>query len=790
MKTCMPVSFIRSFTQIVGIAGASALFAISVIAQDAPTRPAEPTPSPAPSPEEQPRGMATTDTVVVTANKIEENIREVPSSITAVDTELIDNLHATQLADFAAYVPSLQVNSQGAPGRVTIALRGLTPLTSGSTIGTYIDETPVGSSGLYQSASVFQLDLLPDDIARVEILRGPQGTLYGANTLGGLIKYVTRDPSLGAYEFRLGGGISAVEGASDPGWDVRAGLNLPLVRDRLGLRASYARNEIPGVINNVVNGEKDINSGTQQSGRVALLWEPNNSVRVQFAALGQRIETDNNMFVSLNPVTLRPNFGDLTNQVFINEPFEKEIGLVSLTVDWDFGWASVTSATSYSDISTNQRQDTTAAFGEVPVLFGLGPAGLSSFDVGLHLEKFTQELRLTSRRDSPLFWQLGAYYTYEDAIQTQTALLLDLDGSPYPGLPVLADLAIPSTYEEIAFFANASYRFTDWFKLSAGARYSHNDQDFAQVVTDGVLLGLGTTPGSSEENVYNFMVSPQVQVGKDQLLYLRIASGYQPGGPNVVPLGAPTDVPATVDSSSLTSYELGWKSEYFQNRLLFDVAAYHIDWSDIQTSTNVGGVNVLVNGGQASVNGIELTTAFKVTQEFRIGFSGSYTDARFRNTVASIGALPGDRLPDIPQFQGAITADYYLPLSRPRSEQVIGSGKDGKTTTVAGATQTGGGWNAHFGAGLRMVGDRLSAPESAGAGTPAPYPLDSYAALDLGADLYNKNWTVRVFVKNVTDERAYQTISPISNQITGAVDHLAGVPIPPRTIGIEVDWRF
>ncbi len=526
-----------------------------------------------------------------------------------VDQEQIDNLHATELADFAAYIPSLQVNSQGAPGRVTIALRGLAPISSGSTIGTYIDETPVGSSGLYQAATTFQLDLLPDDISRVEILRGPQGTLYGANTLGGLVKYVTRDPSLAEYEFRLGGGISGVESAGDPGWDVRAGVNLPLVRDRLGLRASYAQNEVPGFINNVVNGQEDINDGTQQSARVALLWEPNDKIRVQFTAFGQRIESDNNSIVSLNPVTLRPNFGDLTNQIFLNEPFEKEIGLVALTLDWDLGWATVTSATSYADISTDNRIDATAQYGLLPLALGLDDSALAPFDLGLDLEKFTQEVRLTSRRDERFFWQLGAYYTYEDANQTQLLTLQQLDGTPYPGFEVAAHIALPSTYEEIAFFANTSFRFTDWFKLSAGGRYSHNDQTFAQVTTDGIpgVVDLGTIPGTSEENVYNFMVSPEVQVSKDQLLYLRIASGYQPGGPNVVPPGAPPSIPAVVDSSSLVSYELGWKSEFFENRVLFDVAAYHIDWSDIQVGAVVDGFGVLINGGQASVNGIELT---------------------------------------------------------------------------------------------------------------------------------------------------------------------------------------
>lgn len=761
MKTRTSIRWVHRTTLLVAITGALALsLAGSAIAQEA-VAPAKPTPSPQPN-EDQARGIATTDTVIVTANKIEENIREVPSSISVIEDEQIENFHATQLADYAAYIPSLQVNSQGSPGKVTISLRGLAPLTSGSTIGTYIDETPVGSSGLYQAATTFQLDLLPDDISRVEILRGPQGTLYGANTLGGLVKYVTRDPSLSAYEFRLGGGISGVENGDDPGWDVRAGVNLPLVRDRLGARASYARNEIPGFINNVVNGQEGINSGTQQSARIALLWEPNDKIRVQFTALGQKIESNGNGIVSLNPVTLQPNFGDLTNQVFVAEPFKKEIGLVALTVNWDFDWATVTSATSYSDITTDQRTDATVGFGGVPVLFGLGAAGLSPFDVGLDLQKFTQELRLTSKRDGRFFWQLGAYYTYEDAVQSQLATLQQLDGTPYPGLPVLAALSIPSTYEEIAFFANASFRFTDWFKLSAGGRYSHNDQTFAQVVTDGVLIPLGTTPGGSEEDVYNFMVSPEVQVGKDQLLYLRIASGYQPGGPNVALPG----VPPAVDSSSLISYELGWKSEFFENRLLFDVAAYHIDWSNIQVGAVVNGVGVLVNGGEASVNGVELTIAFKPIKELRIGFNGSYTDPTFSNAVAGIGALPGDRLPDIPEFQGAITVDYYLPLRR--------------------------GWNSHLGAGLRVVGDRKSAPDSGGStpGTPLAYPLDSYAALDLNADIYNKNWTFRVFVKNLTDERAYQTINPVSNQITGAVDHLSGIPIQPRTVGIEVDYRF
>jgi outer membrane receptor protein involved in Fe transport len=230
---------------------------------------------------------------VVTASKREEDIQQVPSSVSVINDVELDNLHANQLTDYAPYVPGLQVNSLGTPGQVTIALRGLAPISSGSTVSTYIDEIPVGSSGLYQRASVFQLDLLPYDIRRVEILRGPQGTLYGANSLGGLLKYVTLDPSLSETEFRFGGGLSGVAESDDLGWDVHGGATFPLIKDQLGVRLSYARNELPGFIDNVVNGSKDINSSTQQSALVSFLYRPNDTISIELMALGQRIEADN-----------------------------------------------------------------------------------------------------------------------------------------------------------------------------------------------------------------------------------------------------------------------------------------------------------------------------------------------------------------------------------------------------------------------------------------------------------------------------------------------------------------
>ncbi|HJW45340.1 MAG TPA: TonB-dependent receptor, partial [Lysobacter sp.] len=567
----------------------------------------------------------TLDQVVVTANKRIENIRDVASSISVISEESIENFHATQLSDFQASVPGLAINSNGSPGRTAVSLRGVAALSSSATVGTYLDETPLGSSGVYQAANFFALDLLPYDIQRIEVLRGPQGTLYGASTMGGLIKYVTVDPDLSSTEFRVGGGLSSVEGAGDLGWNARVGANLPLVNDRVGLRLSYARNELPGYIDNSVDGREDINDADQTSARAALRWEED-AFSLDLVAMRQTIDSDNNALVALDPESQAPLFGDLTNSVFVDEPFNKDVDYYSATVNWDMGWADFVSATGYSESRSTFRQDATAAFGGLGALFA-GAPGSASFDINLDLDKFTQEFRLVSKANGPFEWMAGVFYTKEDAIQTQVAELYQLDGSPLPtplppfpipGFPpeyytfdgTLTYLTIPSTYEETAVFANASYKFNDVFKIDAGVRYAENDQDFSQNVTEGVLiLPHGSTFNSSSEDVFTWSVSPQLKLSEEAMIYARVATGYQPGGPNVLVPG----LPAQVDSSTLTNYELGLKSQLFDNRVVFDLTGFHIAWEDIQVASIVSGISGLVNAGKASSTGIELSTLLHVT---------------------------------------------------------------------------------------------------------------------------------------------------------------------------------
>jgi outer membrane receptor protein involved in Fe transport len=743
----------------------------------------------APAEAEAPK-TAKLKSVIVTANKREEDIRTVSASISAIGQEEIENLHVTQLSDLSARVPGLYVNGGGSPGKTQVSLRGLQPLSSGATVGMYIDQAPLGSSGIYQAANFFSLDLLPYDIERIEVLRGPQGTLYGAGAMGGLIKYVTVAPDPTTKEFRIGGGLSNVSHSSESGWNMRLGGNVPL-SESTALRFSYARNDLPGYIDNSLTGEEDINDGLQTSMRAALRWQ-NDAATFDLVAMRQTIDSDNNAQMALDPVSLDPQDGDLSNSVFVDEAYDKDVDFFSATLDWNLGWANFVSATSWSDSNSAWRQDGTLIYGEFAnLVLGLPAPGTAPFDIGLDLNKFTQEFRLASNGDGPFQWMAGFFYTKEDAEQTQTLTLAELDGSPMPEpyntlFGTLAVFEIPSEYRETAFFANGSYKFNDVFSLDAGIRYAQNDQEFSQNVTEGVLAPIGESPGASDENVFTWSIGPKFQLSDNLMLYGRIATGYQPGGPNVVVEG----LPAGVDSSMLTNYEIGLRSQSDDRRFLFDATGFYMDWSDIQVATVVNGISGLVNAGTASSKGIELSGSFRATDRFTLGLNAAYTDAQLDEDYpvisVSAGALhqeitngvKGDVLPYVPKWSWAGTADYDLPLS--------------------------GGWMAHFGGAVRFVGDRKNTTTNVteiflDTTTPPtlllstvtePVVVDSYWALDLNAYLANEHWTLRAYARNVTDERGFQTLGDITSAVTGATAKMIAAPIQPRTFGFEVDYSF
>ncbi len=699
---------------------------------------------------------ATLGTIVVTAEKRSEDIQQVPMSIGVINETQLENLHATQLADYAGYIPGLTVVNGGSPGQAMLGIRGVTPLSAGSTVATYIDETPLGTSSNYGGGSTDVLDLLPYDFQSVEVLRGPQGTLYGAVALGGVLRYVTKPPDLDQFSWRVGADAFTTEGGSDAGFGGRFGFNAPIVAGQLALSASFARQDSPGYIDNVRTGEKDQDSFSQQVAHVQLLWHASDTLSVKLQAIQSKIDSDSSTATALDPISLKPIYGDLKDDNYVPEPFKKDVNYYNATVNWDLGFADFVSATSYAENTQHSTLDASLVYGVAFPAFGLPSPGISAVTYDLKLYKTTQEFRLTSKSDGPWEWLLGAFWTDENSAQNQAASAQLFDGSSIAGLDPLAVIALPSTYKEYAFFGDLTYKFNTTFDVTGGIRAAHNDQTFSQISSGALVGGSATVTGDSSEDVLTWSFSPRMHLTPDQMLYLRIATGYQPGGPNVSFPG----VPPSVDASTLTNYEVGWKAMFDDNRWMLDITAFDIEWDKIQVSANTGGLAYLANGGTARSSGIEFSTLYSPVAGLRLGLNGAYTDAKLTEDVPSLGGLSGDRLPAVPKWATSATADWSFPVFT--------------------------GWTGRIGGGIRYVGDTFSGVQSAG----STYEQGNYTAVDLNADISNDHWTVRLFVKNLTDERVFTNLSALPSALTGEVMQVKGVPLQPRTIGIGFDAKF
>ena len=701
--------------------------------------------------------------IVVTAQKRAENLQEVPTSVSVFGEAQLTRLHATQLNDFAAYLPGVSITSGGGPGQTTITLRGIAPVGPAAVVGTYIDETPLGASSHYARATEFGLDLMPYDVERVEVLRGPQGTLYGAGSMGGLLKYVMRDPSTEGFEFRAGVEGFDVTGADDMGWGARAGVNAPL-GETAAFRASGYMQNTPGYVDNPSTGEENENELEQTGGRAAFLWRVSETLSVELGGTWQRIDSDDNgtmrlSLLGVDPIRAESDIGDLKNAHPLQQRFQKDLDYYSATVDWNLGWGQFVSASSYSTMHTLQQTDATEIFGTLyPLLTGGAiPAGLADFTVTLDLDKWTQEFRLASSAANAIEWRIGAFYTEEESDNLQLVTPMDMQGQVIPAFaPYLAIAQLPTDYSELAVFGDVTFKFSDSFDLIAGLRWAANDQQFRQI-SGGAILPVTDTPGESEEEVLTYMLSPRWRVSDDTMAYLRVASGYRPGGPNAVVL----NLPPTVDSDELVNYEAGLKTQFNDGRALFNAAVFFIDWSDIQQVRTFGGVGGLGNAGDAESMGVEVESLFSVGTGLRLGLNLAYTDSTLVSNPEPLDNRVGVQLPNVPKWSGAVTADYDFTML--------------------------GGREAHIGAGWRYVDEQQS--QVVTNTDSLSYLRPDYDVLDLNADVTFDAVTLRLFVKNLTDERAYTGGGTIVNGLNIPVRVDVNV-LQPRTVGLSLDVQF
>lgn len=699
--------------------------------------------------------------VVVTAQKRRERIQDVPVSMSVIDASSLASQDALQLQDYLSAVPGTSVGDFG-NGRTQVIIRGIsTGAGNNPTTGFTIDDVPVGASVSGGLGDLLVPNLDPSDLARVEVLRGPQGTLYGASSMGGLVRYVTASPSLNSSSGELGVDGNWVD-QGDEGYGARGFANIPLVSDQLGARISgfYERN--PGFIDDPRQGRSDVNSGETYGGLLSALWQVLPSVQLRLSGLLQNRSGNASATEDINVAGV-PVYGDLTHERLPGtDGFDSKIRLYSATLTADLNFATLTSISGYSKTSANFPQDVSPDFTPfTPEIYGESlPIRINqTYDTN----KFSQELRLASPNNHHLEWLVGGFYTHEKSPVYELIFPVNgLSGGALP-LPELIQVNATSVYKESAAFGNLTYYFTPRLDLSVGARYSHDEQD-SNEVDQGILIGPApsTTVANSSDDSTTYLVTPQFRISDSLMTYFRVASGYRPGGANA---GAVPGVPAQFGPDKTVNYELGVKGDAFERRFSYTADIFYIDWSNIQIrEVDVNnGFSYYGNATSAFSRGAELSLEARPVAGLTLSADMSYTDAILTATppaAAGVYAPAGSRLPNSSKWNASVSAEEDIPLT-------------GSVDGFGSATIT-------------YTGDRLAGFQPTASSGRFLMPSYTTIALQLGARM--DLWTWNLFVRNLTNQRGFLDANN-ENSVSGAGGYYASI-IQPRTVGLSVVRKF
>ena len=713
--------------------------------------------------------VSTVEEIVVTAQKREQTLIDIPQAISVVSGDALEKVHATNFSDYLKLVPGLQL-VQSTPGQGRLVMRGVNTGGVASTVAVYMDETPFGSSSALVNGAVLAGDFDTFDVARIEVLRGPQGTLYGASSMGGLLKFVTKTPSTDGYEARARVGVEGVKGG-DASYRATGVVNLPL-GETVALRVSGSYRKDGGFIDSIGTAGSDvaenINDAKVYGGRASLLFRPNDKFDLRLTAVLQDIKADAPTVVESDPNTLKTKYGRPTLSQFVPAFSDVDYRVYNGVWNYDLGVATLTSSSSYSKLNQTKRDDATFNLSGL-IKSALGFTNELYLGQNTNNRKYTQEVRLASNPGAKFDWMVGGYFTDEKGLIHQEYIAVTPGTlTQLTGIPLLANLDLNSRYKEYAGFANGTVHLGDRFDVDIGGRYSHNKQTASQAAK-GVLAG-GTPIASnlqSSDNVFTYSLAPKFKIDARRSLYARVAKGYRPGGPNVIPPSAPAGTPATFAPDTVTSYEAGYKGESADHRFSLDVSAYHIDWKGIQLLTVVNNFGINANGADADSDGVEFNATARLTNGLTLSANGAYTDAKLSgDTSALVGGKKGDQLPFTPKLSVGLNGDYSWSVGDKQAyvgASVRLQGKQGGTFDATYRT-------AH--------GEQRKVP--------AYQVVDLRAGIDLG------KVELEAYVKNAFDEdgktsTAALTASGLPVYPGGAMG--TGV-IRPRTVGVSLTAGF
>jgi iron complex outermembrane recepter protein len=703
--------------------------------------------------------------VIVTALKRKEALLSVPASVTSLSASALVSQGAVSLTDYAASVPGLNLISSQR-GQTLVMMRGITSGTGAAlpaTTSTYINDVPYGSSTANAYGAIATLDLDPAVLQRVEVLRGPQGTLYGASSLGGLIKYVTAPPSLTNYSAQIELDGSAIDGGA-LGGGARAMMDGPLIKDTLGINISGFDRLDPGYIDDPRKRKNNVNSSRADGGLIDLLWRPTERFSARLSVLAQDVKTPNTSNVDMN-ADLTPIYGKYQQVRYVDENWDFYSRLYSLTANYEFGPFTLTSITSYATRDARWDIDVTNKFGSLLSTI-LGVPNLAGYDlITLANQKTTQEVRLSSSANDTLEWLAGFFFTHEHSIKPE-----DFE-DPFSALtgvitPVPEGLftdTLDDSYTEYAGYGDVTLHLTSKLKILGGLRFG-TDSEKSVTPFSGLFFGPPTVDvGNSSDHNLTYLVSPSYNLDNNNMIYIRVASGFQPGGPTGV---SSSDLikgaPETYKPSSVVSYEAGYKASLLAQRMTIELAGFDIEWKDIQVLVDTGGFLVTGNGASARSAGAELEWAWRPIGGLTVSANAAYTRAYLTSDAPAIGGTSGQDLPNVPTFAANLTADYDFPLTG----QLDGF--------VGGSFQY---------EGSRPIGFISGAPA-----TFVPPVMPQYNTGNLRAGVGRGGFGFEAYVKNVGNSYG---ITQLVSQVRNAYGPpLAGSVIQPRTFGISISQKF
>jgi outer membrane receptor protein involved in Fe transport len=726
--------------------------------------------------------------ILVTANKRRERVVDVAASVTALGSASLSARRLTRIEDIVAQVPGLSIQGSS-NGGVTLVLRGLNTGGSGATVSTLIDDIPLTYSTSNASGNQDTPNIDTFDLARVEVLRGPHGTLYGASAEGGLLKYVYNDPSTAAYSGKLESEVNGVDGGGT-GYALHGMVNAPL-SPNFAVRAVAYYNAEPGYIDNALAHQNDINAGQRYGFRVSALWTPSDDIDFRLSAMRQLEHYDGSTEVEVNGVPSGnpasateqqfdiANGGQLERNAYTSEPSTRSFALYDLHAHYAGDFFDLTSITGYGENKATYLTDDT----DFPIAPGFTFGDLASAVYGApatviarqqnSLQKWAQELRLASLPDLhigrfPVQLQAGFFYTHEDVDYGQAGLSSYV-GSPTVIInsPALGSYRLPGTYNEYSGFADATIHLLPSLQVEGGVRYT------ADTVTTQTIYYQGLrypTPNASfafpaigvSDHPVTWSVAVKYAVNDRLNVYTRIASGFRPGGSNIPFLGQTVQNP-NYQSDSTVNYEVGFKGGLLDDRISLDVAAFYVDWSRVQIQTAINSASGLLiytgNAGSATSKGLEWNTAWRPLRGLTISDSGAYTNATLDTDAPALGGAKGDQLPYVPPLTNTLNVDYAWPVS------------DSTQATLRG------GWSylEHRNGGFLVAPPILNKPD-----------LPSYHTLSAAAELHRGGYWAQLYGQNLTNARGIINYTSTSGHDgTG----LATI-IQPLTIGLRIGTSF